>query len=140
MTTTLSSALSSAVEGYVASNPASKSHYDEHLTPYLPGGNTRTVIFTPPFPILLSSSSQPCYVTDLDGHTYTDLAGELTAGLYGHRRPEIIDAVTKDVLGEGGIGLTLGGTGLGEGRLAKAIGERFGLERVRFCCSGTEGE
>src|SRR4051812_36249058 len=48
----------------------------------LPGGNTRSLLHTPPFPIFLKSG-KGYQVTSEDGHVYTDLVGEMTAALYG---------------------------------------------------------
>lgn len=64
-----------------------------------------------------------------------DLVGELTAGLYGHSHP-VIHAAIRHVLSD--VGLNLGGTVAQEHAHAGAICARFGLERVRFCNSGTE--
>lgn len=66
---------------------------------------------------------------------YTDMVGELTAGLYGHSHPVIASAV-RHVLD--GVGLNLGATVAQEHVHASALCARFGLGRVRFCNSGTE--
>jgi glutamate-1-semialdehyde 2,1-aminomutase len=100
----------------------------------LPGGNTRAVMWYPPFPLTLTGG-EGCRVSDLDGHTYVDLVSEYTAGLYGHSDRTIaaalISAIEKGVL--------LGGPNQYEARYAAAIVDRFpAIERVRFCNSGTE--
>lgn len=64
-----------------------------------------------------------------------DFVGELTAGLYGHSHP-VIRAAIQHVLSN--VGLNLGGTIAQEHAHASAICARYGLERVRFCNSGTE--
>lgn len=63
------------------------------------------------------------------------MVGELTAGLYGHSHPIIKDSITNTLTT---IGLNLGATTAQEHIHAAAICERFNLERVRFCNSGTE--
>ena len=74
-------------------------------------------------------------LTDLDGHTYVDLLGEYTAGLYGHNHPVIrqaIDAALDD-------GWNFGAHGRAEARLAELLCDRFpALDLVRFTNSGTE--
>jgi glutamate-1-semialdehyde 2,1-aminomutase len=63
------------------------------------------------------------------------MVGELTAGLYGHSHP-IIKASIKTTLDT--VGINLGATIQQETTYAATICARFGLERVRFCNSGTE--
>jgi glutamate-1-semialdehyde 2,1-aminomutase len=100
----------------------------------MPGGNTRTTLFHPPFPLTMRSGAG-CRLTDVDGHEYVDLLGEYTAGLYGHNNP-IIRAAVDDALDNG---WNLGAHGVAEGRLAALLCDRFpSLELVRFTNSGTE--
>ena len=101
---------------------------------HLPGGNTRSVLHTAPFPVFLKSG-QGYQVTSEDGHTYTDLVGELTAGLYGHSQPLIQEALVSTIQN---VGLNLGGTTTLETRHASLICERYNLDLVRFANSGTE--
>lgn len=63
------------------------------------------------------------------------MVGELTAGLYGHSHP-VIKAAIQNVLDN--VGLNLGATIAQETAMASAICERYALEHVRFCNSGTE--
>lgn len=101
---------------------------------YMPGGNTRTVLYYEPYPAVLTHGDG-AYVYDLDGHRYLDCVGEFSAGLYGHK-PALIQSRLQEVLQQG---LTLGGPNLWEQQLANLMCERFpSLERVRFCNSGTE--
>ena len=69
----------------------------------MPGGNTRTVLFYPPFPLTLAGGDG-CHVTDIDGHRHTDFVTEQTASLYGHSEPRI-QAAVKTALDNG---ITLG--------------------------------
>ena len=64
-----------------------------------------------------------------------DLVGEMTAGLFGHSRPELVGAVAETAAR---VGLSLGATTAAEARLARLLCERFGLGHVRFTNSGTE--
>lgn len=62
----LLSALEAARARFAAKNPKSFRLHDE-ATKSLPGGNTRTLLYTAPFPIFLSSGSG-YHVTSEDGH------------------------------------------------------------------------
>src|SRR5690349_21328196 len=75
---------------YVARNPASAAQHAD-ATAFMPGGNTRTVLFFEPFPLTIVRG-EGCKVWDADGHEYFDFMGEYTAGLAGHSNPEIIKA------------------------------------------------
>ncbi len=129
----LEAALAEADANYVAANPASQQQYEEALAA-MPGGNTRTVLFYPPYPLTIAKG-EGCRVWDADGHEYVDFLGEYTAGLYGHSNPTILAAVREALDG----GIVLGGhTGI-EAKLADAVAARFpATERLRFTNSGTE--
>ena len=128
----LDSALAEVREAYVARNPKSLARFVE-ASAVMPGGNTRSVLFFAPFPLGLAGG-EGATVTDLDGGRYIDFLGEYTAGIYGHSHPAIRRAVEAALDG----GINLGGHTLLEARFARAVTERFGLERVRFTNSGTE--
>ncbi|KAI0485095.1 pyridoxal phosphate-dependent transferase [Xylariaceae sp. FL0804] len=127
------SAHDAAVSRFIARNQMSWELHQE-ATEYMPGGNTRTQLFTAPFPVAMKSG-KGYQVTSEDGHTYTDLVGELTAALYGHSHPVILSAIADTV---SRVGLNLGATIRAEQQHARAVCARFGLERVRFASSGTE--
>ena len=100
----------------------------------MPGGNTRSVIHVPPFPLTIVRG-EGARLTDADGHEYVDFLGEYTAGLYGHSHPVIVDAI-REALDDG---IVFGAPNRYEIALAQAICERFpSVELVRFCNSGTE--
>ncbi len=98
----------------------------------MPGGNTRTVLFTSPFPIRVERA-EGGHITDVDGHTYLDLLGEFSAGIYGHSHPRIRTAIQEALQ----IGLNLGSHGMAEIRLAEIVTSRFSMDLVRFTNSGT---
>jgi glutamate-1-semialdehyde 2,1-aminomutase len=129
----LTTALQEANELYTSQNPLSKAQYDSACK-CLPGGNTRAVLFTSPFPLTFKSGNS-CYLHSLDGQQYIDFLSEYTAGIYGHNNPVIRKAVEKALDG----GWNLGGQGEVEAQLAKIVCERFpSIELVRFVNSGTE--
>ncbi|KAJ9149465.1 Pyridoxal phosphate-dependent transferase [Pleurostoma richardsiae] len=126
-------AIAAAEARYTERNPVSKKQHEVAVN-HLPGGNTRTLLHTSPFPLVMKSG-KGAFVWDEDGHKYTDFVGELTAGIYGHSHPVIRDAIfwTFD-----NVGLNLGSTIVQEQKHAELMCSRFGLERVRFTNSGTE--
>ena len=118
---------------YVAANPKSKARF-EAAARTMPGGNTRTVLHYDPFPVAIDKG-EGARLTDIDGHTYVDMLGEYTAGIYGHSEPVILDAIREAI----SHGITLGGPNRYELRLSELMCERFpALELVRFCNSGSE--
>ena len=128
----IDTALAETKEAYVTRNAKSLARYVE-ATAVMPGGNTRTVLFYAPFPIAIARG-EGCRLWDLDGAEYVDFLGEYTAGIYGHSHPVIRAAVDRALDG----GINLGAHNLLEARFARAVCERFALERVRFTNSGTE--
>jgi glutamate-1-semialdehyde 2,1-aminomutase len=128
----IDAALAETKEAYVTRNPKSLARYVE-ATAVMPGGNTRTVLFYPPFPVAIARG-EGCRLWDLDGAEYIDFLGEYTAGIYGHSHPVIRAAIDRALDG----GINLGAHNLLEARFARAVCDRFGLERVRFTNSGTE--
>jgi glutamate-1-semialdehyde 2,1-aminomutase len=130
--TDVDAALTEAKEAYVARNPRSLARYVE-ATAVMPGGNTRTVLHYAPFPLAMARA-EGCRLWDADGAEYIDFLGEYTAGIYGHSHPVIRAAVDRALDG----GINYGASNLTEARFARAVCDRFGLERVRFTNSGTE--
>lgn len=131
--TTIAEALEAAQTRFAQRNPNSWSLHLE-ATKSLPGGNTRSLLHTPPFPIFLKSG-QGHQVTSEDSHTYIDLVGELTAGLYGHSQPLIQESLISTIRT---TGLNLGGTTTLETAHAALICARYKLDLLRFTNSGTE--
>lgn len=125
--------LADAEARYVAANPQSRRLHEERAR-FMPGGNTRTTIHQPPFPLTILRG-EGARLIDADGHEYVDFLGEYTAGLYGHSNPVLVGAI-RSALSEGFV---LGAPNRHEGLLAEAICGRFpSIELVRFCNSGTE--
>lgn len=126
-------ALEAALHRFAQRNKKSWELHQESIKS-LPGGNTRSLLHTPPFPVFLKSGSGYQVISE-DGHTYTDLVGEMTAGLYGHSQPLIQNALISTIKN---VGMNLGGTTTLESRHAALICNRFNLDLVRFTNSGTE--
>jgi glutamate-1-semialdehyde 2,1-aminomutase len=129
----VAAAIEEAQARFTTENPKSLAQH-RAAAEALPGGNTRTVLHYPPFPLTVAKG-QGCRLWDIDGHEYIDFLGEYTAGLYGHSNPTIRAAIDKALDG----GVVLGGQIEAEAKLATALVDRFpSLEMVRFTNSGTE--
>jgi len=125
--------LDHCIERYIRANPNSARQL-EWAARVMPGGNTRSVLFYEPFPLVMSAG-KGCFLDDVDGHCYIDFLAEYTAALYGHSHPVITHALTKAMAN----GLNLSAHNELEARLATLIVERFGcIEQTRFTNSGTE--
>jgi glutamate-1-semialdehyde 2,1-aminomutase len=130
---TLESACDEARVRYVAAHPECQTLF-ERAGRHLPGGNTRTVLFYEPFPLLIERA-ESATLYDADGRSYLDFLGEFTAGLYGHSNPTIRAAIEAAL----GDGIGFGAPSRLEAELAELVCGRFpSCEMVRFCNSGTE--
>jgi glutamate-1-semialdehyde 2,1-aminomutase len=130
--TTIDEALAQAVANFVAKRPKTAALH-ERAKAVMPGGNTRTVLYSAPFPIR-AERAEGATIWDVDGHSYLDLVGEYSAGIYGHSNPRIHKAVS-DALAQG---LNLGAHHTREVVFAETVTKRFDLDLVRFTNSGTE--
>lgn len=129
----LEGALLEARAAYAAARPQSAALH-EAARRVMPGGNTRTVLFWSPFPISMARG-EGAMLWDADGHAYTDMLGEYTAGLFGHSEKRILDAARAAM----DAGINLAGAGAREVRFAELVCARFpSIDRVRFTNSGTE--
>ena len=129
----LDTALAAAITQYRARHPASARQLDE-AAEFLPGGNTRSVLFQAPFPLTMVRG-EGCWLWDADGHRLLDGLGEFTAGLYGHSAAPIRNAIVAALDG----GLSLSSHTLREVELAREIVQRFpAMPLLRFTNSGTE--
>ncbi len=130
---TVDDALAEARETYVRRRPESLKRHQQ-AAEVMPGGNTRSVLYHGPFPFT-AVRGEGCRIEDADGITYVNLAGEYTAGLFGHSHPVIRAAVLRAL--DGGVNLTAHNAF--EAQFAKLVCDRFpSIEQVRFTNSGTE--
>jgi glutamate-1-semialdehyde 2,1-aminomutase len=126
-------AIAEAQDRYAERNPKSRERYQEACGVF-PGGNTRTILFYPPFPVTIVRG-EGARLWDADGHEYIDFLAEYTAAAYGHSHPRIRAAIEAALDG----GIDLGGHNQFEAKLAAALCSRFpSLDLVRFTNSGTE--
>ena len=129
---TIDQALDQAIATFVAKRPKTQALH-ERAKAVMPGGNTRTVLFSAPFPIR-AERAEGSRIWDVDGHSYLDLVGEYSAGIYGHSNPRIKQAVAEAME----QGLNMGAHHSREVIFAEAVTKRFNLDLVRFTNSGTE--
>jgi glutamate-1-semialdehyde 2,1-aminomutase len=130
---TIDTALRTAEERFTAANPLSIERH-RRACGVLPGGHSRQTLYYRPFPLTIARGNG-ARIVDLDGHEYLNLAGDYTAGLYGHTCEPIQEAV-RSVLD---LGITLSGPNASELELAELISSRIpSMEQLRFCNSGSE--
>lgn len=126
--------LGDAYKRYAQLNPRSLEAYNRGCE-VMPGANTRSSIYAPPFPLTISHGVS-AFLFDVDGHEYLDLLGEFSAGIYGHSSPVIMEAIVKALR----KGWNFGSKNTYEDQLARLLVQRFSnsMELIRFCNSGTE--
>ena len=106
----------------------------ERARAVLPGGDTRTVAFHPPYPVT-TSHGQGCRFEDVDDNVYIDLINNYTSLLHGHAHPAILEAVQAQLP----KGTTFATALECQTRLAEIITSRVAsVEQIRFTNSGTE--
>jgi len=100
----------------------------------LPGGDSRSTLYHPPHPLYVDRAAGS-RVWDADGHELVDLTNNHTALVHGNAHPVVLEAVRAQ--------LERGSCFSGPVALQIEVADRLtarlaGLERVRFCASGSE--
>lgn len=125
--------MSDEAQRYRRRTPAS-ARRNEELRRYLPGGDSRSTLFYPPYPAVLVQGDG-CRVTDLDGNRLLDMTGNHSVLVHGYGAPPVVEAIRRQVE----LGTCFAGPTEAQLRFARHLVERVGsLERVRFTSSGTE--
>jgi glutamate-1-semialdehyde 2,1-aminomutase len=100
----------------------------------MPGGNTRTTVFAPPYPAY-AASARGASVTDVEGQTRLDFVNNYTALIHGHAHPAIVEAVTEQLAN----GTAVSFPTETEVRLAELVVARVdSIDQIRFTNSGSE--
>jgi glutamate-1-semialdehyde 2,1-aminomutase len=100
----------------------------------MPGGNSRTTVFTAPHPAY-AASAQGATVTDVDGQARLDFVNNYTSLIHGHAHPRIVEAVIRQLP----HGTAMSFPTESEIQLAELLVDRVqSIERIRFTNSGTE--
>lgn len=122
-----------AETAYRARTPKSSQLFETAKT-VLPGGDTRSVLYFPPYPTFVERGSG-CLVWDVDNNEYIDFLNNYTSLIHGHAHPVIVEAVCNQVKG----GTAFASPTESQIQLAKQLTSRMpSLEQVRFCNSGSE--
>jgi glutamate-1-semialdehyde 2,1-aminomutase len=126
--------MASAIEAeYRARTPASAAR-QQRAERVLPGGDTRTAAFHPPYGLTIERGVGP-YLWDVDSNRYVDLIGNFTSLVHGNAYPPIVEAVAHRVR----RGTAWPARNDAHLELAELLVERLAsAERVRFCNSGSE--
>jgi glutamate-1-semialdehyde 2,1-aminomutase len=123
----------SLVDEYLARTPGSRALF-ERATGSLPGGSTRTTVYSAPYPPYAVSGAG-LLVTDVDGNVYRDFLGNYTSLILGHAHPAVVAAVEAQVR----RGSAFAAPTETEVELAEELRRRLpSIERLRFTSSGTE--
>ena len=119
-------------EIYRAGSPRSLEHF-ERARKVMPGG-VKGVYFYQPYPLTMERGDG-CYLYDAEGRQLLDCVGHHTALVLGNNHPAVMEAVR----GQLERGIVFSGPAGMEVELAEEMNRRVpSLEKVRFCCSGTE--
>jgi len=123
----------SLLDDYLARTPRSRELF-ERATDSLPGGSTRTTVYTAPYPPYIESGSG-LWLRDVDGNEYRDFLCNYTSLILGHAHPTVVAAVEEQVR----RGSAFAAPTESEVLLAEEIRRRVpSVERLRFTSSGTE--
>ena len=123
----------SLLDDYLARTPRSRELF-ERATVSLPGGSTRTTVYTAPYPPYVESG-EGLRVRDVDGNIYRDFLGNYTSLILGHAHPAVVAAVEAQVR----RGSAFAAPTETEIELAEEIRRRIpSIEHLRFTSSGTE--
>jgi glutamate-1-semialdehyde 2,1-aminomutase len=123
----------SIVDEYLAMTPGSAALF-ERAAASLPGGSTRTTIFSAPYPPYMARG-EGIRTWDVDGNEYRDFLGNYTSLILGHAHPDVVAAVEAQVR----RGSAFAAPTETEVELAEEIQRRLpSVERIRFTNSGTE--
>jgi glutamate-1-semialdehyde 2,1-aminomutase len=133
MDTREAASLSREEQLYRSLTPTSHEYFLEGRK-YLPGGDSRSPLFHPPYPVVLEEG-EGCWLLDLDGNKLLDFTGNHTSLVLGYKHPRVLDAVRRQLE----KGTVFPGVTVPQVRLAELLCERVpSFERVRFANSGTE--
>jgi glutamate-1-semialdehyde 2,1-aminomutase len=121
------------ISEYRARTPTSATSA-ERAKRVLPGGDTRTVAFHPPYPLTVVEGSG-CRFSDIDGNVYIDVLNNYTSLIHGHAHPAVVAAVTGQLT----KGTSYATAIAAQTQLAELLAERVAsVDLIRFTNSGTE--
>jgi glutamate-1-semialdehyde 2,1-aminomutase len=119
---------------YVKRTPGS-ARIDRRAVQVCPGGDYRSTVWHAPYPTVMARG-EGCHLEDVDGNRYLDLCGNFTSMVLGNDPPEITRAIARACEQQG---LAMAAPTESVYQWAQMICDRVpSVERVRFCCSGSE--
>jgi glutamate-1-semialdehyde 2,1-aminomutase len=122
------------IEAVFAARTPRSAALQQRAQALMPGGDTRTSSYHPPYPLTIERGEGP-HVVDVDGNRYVDLIGNFTSLVHGNAYPPIVDAVRRQLE----RGTAWPARNEAQLELAELLTERVAsVEQVRFCNSGTE--
>lgn len=120
-------------DAYRERNQASEALH-ERAQAVLPGGDTRSVTYTKPYPTYIERA-EGCRLTTVDGDELLDYLNNYTQSVHGHAPPEVTERIAERLHRGNGLGSPTDEII----ELAEVLVNRFpSFERVRFGNSGTE--
>lgn len=121
------------LESFLARTSTSRLRH-EAAKRVMPGGDTRTVAFHPPYPLTIERGVG-YELVDADGNRYIDLLNNYTSLIHGHAHQAVTDAVTDQLA----RGTNYAAAIDSQTRLASLLVDRIpSVDKVRFTNSGTE--
>lgn len=113
--------------------PTSARYFEEGCR-YLPGADTRSPLFYPPYPAVLKDG-HAAQIVDVDDNELIDFTSNHSSLILGNGHPRVLDAVQAQIE----TGTSFPGPTIPQVTLARQLCERIpSFERVRFTNSGTE--
>lgn len=101
---------------------------------YLPGGDTRSVAYFPPYPFY-ATHGKGCFLYDLDGNEYIDCVNNMTSLVHGHAHPQVVAAICDQAAKGTAHAAPTELQSLHAEKICKRIPS---MQSLRFCNSGTE--
>ena len=101
---------------------------------FLPGGDTRSVAYFPPYPFY-ATHGKGCKLYDVDGNEYIDCVSNMTSLVHGHAHPQVVAAICEQAAKGTAHAAP---TELQWLHAEKICGRIPSMESLRFCNSGTE--
>lgn len=131
-----SNSLQKLIDRYISKTPASKAYTAEHRPHFadpraVSGFKSQWKEMVYP---IVSSKSKGGRIWDIDGNEYVDITMGFGTYFFGHSPDWLIDAIQNQLH----TGIEIGPQSAVAGKLAKAIAEMTGMDRVTFCNTGSE--
>jgi glutamate-1-semialdehyde 2,1-aminomutase len=121
-------------EVYRKRTPKSWQIIEQRAMKYVPDGDYREAVWFEPNPAVMTGGDG-CYLHDVDGHTYIDFHNCWTAMIWGNSPASIVQAIREQALKGSAMGAPTESVSEWAGIICGRVPS---VERVRFCCSGTE--